>query len=87
MTYTVILPRPVQKQLAKLDATFASRIEDSLIALQAEPRPSGAKKLKGRDGWRMRVGDYRLSMRFMTACCKSSSSKLDTGAMCIEIPD
>jgi mRNA interferase RelE/StbE len=60
MTYTVILPRSVQKQLGKLDATVVSRIEDCLIALQAEPRPSGAKKLKGRDGWRVRVGDYRV---------------------------
>lgn len=23
-----------------------------------EPRPSGCKKLKGREGWRIRVGDY-----------------------------
>ena len=60
MTYTVILPRSVQKQIAKLDATVASRIEEALIALEADPRPPGAKKLTGRDGWRVRIGDYRV---------------------------
>ncbi|MEI6537194.1 MAG: type II toxin-antitoxin system RelE/ParE family toxin [Verrucomicrobiaceae bacterium] len=60
MSYTVILPRSVLKQLAKLDATVQTRIEDSLLALQKTPRPAGAKKLKGRDGLRIRVGDYRV---------------------------
>ncbi len=60
MNYTVILPRSVQKQLAKLDAIVLARIEDSLLALQKAPRPVGAKKLKGRVGWRVRVGDYRV---------------------------
>ncbi len=60
MRYTVILPRSVQKQLARLDVNVQSRIEDSLGTLQETPRPAGAKKLKGRDGWRIRVGDYRV---------------------------
>ena len=30
-------------------------------ALANQPRPTGAKKLKGRDDlWRIRVGDYRI---------------------------
>lgn len=60
MSYVVILPRSVQKQLAKLDAAALGRIEDALLELQEKPRPSGAKRLKGRDGWRIRVGDYRV---------------------------
>jgi mRNA interferase RelE/StbE len=32
-----------------------------VIALLAEdPRPPGARKLQGRDGLRVRVGDYRV---------------------------
>jgi mRNA interferase RelE/StbE len=31
-----------------------------LDALRSEPRPPDVKKLKGREGWRIRVGDYRV---------------------------
>ena len=38
--------------------------QDRLIAairsLSGEPRPVGAKKLRGREAWRIRVGDYRV---------------------------
>jgi mRNA interferase RelE/StbE len=30
------------------------------IRLANDPRPAGCKKLKGRDGYRIRVGDYRI---------------------------
>ena len=31
-----------------------------LAALETDPRPADVKKLKGRDAWRIRVGDYRV---------------------------
>lgn len=31
-----------------------------LISLKEHPRPTGVKKLRGRDGYRLRVGDYRI---------------------------
>jgi mRNA interferase RelE/StbE len=31
-----------------------------LAGLEANPRPADVKKLKGRDAWRIRVGDYRV---------------------------
>jgi mRNA interferase RelE/StbE len=30
-----------------------------LIELGQDPKPPGCKKLKGRDAWRIRIGDYR----------------------------
>lgn len=36
------------------------RVRDALRALAEEPRPAGCKKLQGREGWRIRVGDYRV---------------------------
>ncbi|WP_448573903.1 type II toxin-antitoxin system RelE family toxin [Trichothermofontia sp.] len=36
------------------------RVRDAIRALAEESRPSGCKKLKGREGWRIRVGDYRV---------------------------
>lgn len=57
--YTVFILPSVQKQLDKLPNNIAIRIEDKLMELSSEPRPSGCKKLKGRDAYRIRVGDYR----------------------------
>ena len=31
-----------------------------LLALESDPRPPGNQKLHGHDGYRLRVGDYRI---------------------------
>jgi mRNA interferase RelE/StbE len=58
--YTVLILPSAQKQLSKLPNAIATRIEDRLIELEHDPRPPGCKKLKGRDAWRIRIGDYRV---------------------------
>ena len=58
--YTVLILPSAQKQLSKLPNAIATRIEDKLLELEQDPRPSGCKKLKGRDAWRIRIGDYRV---------------------------
>ncbi len=60
MTYRVILPRSVQKELARLPEEISQRILSRLAALESNPRPADVKKLKGRPAWRARVGDYRI---------------------------
>ena len=58
--YTVLILPSAQKQLDKLPGSVATRIEDKMLELEADPRPPGCKKLKGRDGYRIRIGDYRV---------------------------
>ena len=60
MKFQVILPKSVQKQLNRLQDDLANRILARLAGLQTNPRPPDVKKLKGRDAWRIRVGDYRV---------------------------
>ena len=60
MDYEVFILRRAQKQLAGLPKQNYARIRDSLAALAVNPRPSGCKKLTGREGWRIRSGDYRV---------------------------
>jgi mRNA interferase RelE/StbE len=37
------------------------RLDTAIVSLKEDPRPAGAKKLvSGGDGWRLRVGDYRI---------------------------
>lgn len=59
-TYTVVVTVSVRKIILKLPATVATKIETSLLQLGENPRPPGCKKLKGRKGYRIRVGDYRI---------------------------
>jgi mRNA interferase RelE/StbE len=60
MKYTVLLSKSVQKQLDKLPDEIGKRIQRRLGSLEVDPRPPDCKKLKGGDGWRIRVGDYRV---------------------------
>ena len=36
------------------------RMSHKTLDLENDPRPPGCKKLKGRDAYRIRVGDYRV---------------------------
>ncbi len=60
MRYEVILPKSVRKELDRLPDEIASRILARFGGLETNPRPPDVKKLKGRDAWRIRVGDYRV---------------------------
>jgi mRNA interferase RelE/StbE len=60
MKYQIILPKSVQKELDRLPDEVANRIMARLAGLETNPRPADVKKLKGRDAWRIRVGDYRV---------------------------
>lgn len=60
MSYRVIVPKTVQKELDNLADEISIRILAKLKTLEANPRPPDVKKLKGRSAWRVRVGDYRI---------------------------
>jgi mRNA interferase RelE/StbE len=56
----VDIVRDARKELARLPAPMQARIAGAILALEDDPFPHGSKKLKNRDGWRIRVGDYRV---------------------------
>lgn len=59
--YRVIVARSARKELESLPHATADRIVAMLEHLAAEPRPVGARKLRGAaDLWRVRVGHYRV---------------------------
>ena len=58
--YNVVLTKKAQKQLDKLADHIAEPIFDAIGSLANDPRPFGYKKLKGREGFRIRVGNYRI---------------------------
>ena len=58
--YTVYLSKNAQKQLNKLSDNIARPIIEAISGLEQNPRPIRYKKLKGRDGYRIRVANYRI---------------------------
>lgn len=60
MSYQVLLSERAQKQINALPQTIGDRITEKIYALKENPRPQGAKKLAGGEGYRIRVGDYRI---------------------------
>jgi mRNA interferase RelE/StbE len=61
MSYRVTLTATAVKERKRIDPVIRKRIDQALIGLQSEPRPSGVKKLSGlHQDWRVRVGDYRI---------------------------
>lgn len=59
MIYEVLILRRAQKELSDLPKADYERVRDAVAALSQNPRPAGCKKLIGREGWRIRSGDYR----------------------------
>lgn len=60
MTYTIEFRNKVLKSLIKINEPYYSAIKNAIYKLAENPRPQGYKKLKGRPGFRIRVGDYRI---------------------------
>ncbi len=62
--YRVDFLRTARKELEALPDSLLHRIWPRIEGLALEPRPRGARKLKGsRDHYRLRVGDYRVVYR------------------------
>lgn len=60
MKYRVGVSRRAAKVVTALEKPLRRRILAAIDALADDPRPPGCKKLVGQDGWRIRVGDYRI---------------------------
>lgn len=58
--YNITLSKKAQKNLDKLPDKIAVSILKEVLLLENNPRPFGYKKLKGRDAYRIRVGNYRI---------------------------
>jgi mRNA interferase RelE/StbE len=60
MKYDLLIRRAAQRELAALPVSEFTKIESAVRMLSNAPRPRGSRKLTGRDGWRIRVGKYRV---------------------------
>jgi mRNA interferase RelE/StbE len=58
--YSISFKSKVIKSLTIIKEPFYSAIKKQIYDLADNPRPNGYKKLKGKKGYRIRVGDYRV---------------------------
>ena len=60
MPYTVLLANRAEKSLKRLPPTDLDRVLSALSAMADDPFAGDVVKLKGADGFRRRIGDYRI---------------------------
>ena len=48
------------RELRKIDRLAQPRIQGAITLLAQDPRPPASRPLRGREGYRLRVGDYRI---------------------------
>jgi mRNA interferase RelE/StbE len=58
--YTLQYKKKAIKALAKINDPYYTALIDAIDDLAINPRPYGYTKLTGRDGYRIRVGTYRI---------------------------
>lgn len=58
--YSISISKDAQKALAKIPNPDYNKIVKDIQSLAVNPRPAGVKKLKGRIGYRIRHGNYRV---------------------------
>lgn len=56
----LLITKPASKQLLKIPHKQRLRIEEKIERLASLPVSPQAKKLSGRPGWRLEIGDYRV---------------------------
>ncbi len=60
MKFTIKIKRNAQKALAKIPSNDQKNIIEAIYELAEKPLPSNCKKLKGKEAWRIRIGNYRV---------------------------
>jgi mRNA interferase RelE/StbE len=60
VSYSLSILRRAQKELAQISRGDSERVVEAIRDLAVNPRPVGCRKLTGREGWRIRIGDFRV---------------------------
>ena len=60
MSYKLYILQRAQKELFNLPEDSYGRLRASIKDLANDPRQHGCSKLAGREGWRIRIGKYRV---------------------------
>jgi mRNA interferase RelE/StbE len=60
LAYEVVVVRSAERELKGLSIEARRRIASRLLELAVDPHPAQSIRLRGIEGFRLRVGDYRI---------------------------
>jgi mRNA interferase RelE/StbE len=60
LMYQIIVERKAEKEADKIPVKYRQAIDKEILALASNPRPEGSKKLTEKEGYRFRIGNYRI---------------------------
>ena len=58
--YEIRIVPSAERDMKSIPSDVLRRINDTILGLESVPRPKTCKRLRGREGYRMRVGSYRI---------------------------
>lgn len=67
--YSITIEKHALKHLQKIPKSDQNNIITEIQNLAFHQRPIGSKKLTGREGWRLRVGRYRIIYEIYDTTC------------------
>lgn len=60
MKYRIIIEKRVEKETRRIPKEQLQHIDRAILSLAENPRPFGSKKLTEKEGYRIRIGNYRV---------------------------
>jgi mRNA interferase RelE/StbE len=60
LNYKIIIEKKASKEAKIIPQKDRIAIDKKILALSVNPRPHASKKLTEKDGYRIRVGNYRI---------------------------
>jgi mRNA interferase RelE/StbE len=60
VTFRVDIMPAAARALRRVEPSRRPRVEGAIRLLAEDPRPPASRKVRGRGGYRVRVGDYRM---------------------------
>lgn len=58
--YRIVIKKSAAKEIEKIQKQDRIRIVEKIRSLSSDPRPSGSKKLSGKEKYRIRQGNFRI---------------------------
>ncbi len=59
-SYKILIKKSAAEELARIPRKDLEKIVRRVLNLEKNPRPSGCRKLSGKDRYRLRQGHYRI---------------------------
>jgi len=58
--YRIVIKKSAAKEIENIQKKDRIRIVEKIRSLSSDPRPSGSKKLSGKEKYRIRQGNFRI---------------------------